>query len=1437
MKANAKKYSFGFKSLILVLAFALTVLCAPIDAFAALADSSKYTDYTFMTIGKTENEEVLKTTVTQGEKYEITNAYIGGDSRYAVGKVDVSSPIQIGEVSSQAINLTASTVTVKYSASLMEEHTTAVDDSTDITNKVVVTTENAKSYGWFRADNIGTYTITYSYQYKDESTGKTYTNSYDLRVESTLANASFDFTNNDKNFLPSIYDLSLAANGESYNDLHIPTPTVVDEDGEEIPATKVKYVKTLPADATGSYVVVTAKGGATNEPVTISGFRTYAPDETQTEEDLFIAGSTFASATQGAQDYTIKYAYYLNGQFVASTTKTTTVYAKADSYFENYTLDIKLASDFVDNGETGVENKLPAAIGITGKDTKPSAGVEVDTSYEVRAYYKAKLTDEWTAITKADYNTADETIVLDDNGTLANPTAFKPLKDGFYTFEWEVTDAYGKTAKIEKGVWVYEGPDGKGIVDEQKPTPVVYDAASESTADASDKLATRAVPNGVIVYAIGLEDNVSKAGDEKVELVRKVMTDESTTKLTIDSKYSKYNLVFNYRATSTSTNDAYLNLLTNNFNLRKQAGAIASDAAMVDWMLENDYRIAVDNSNAEEIARIFSAANKFVTAEQSTEIARLNAEYKAASEATEKESARKARAEYVKSVFESQAAIDAGFAYIDSDTTFGATTSDGGMGNGQYYIHYVAKDAAGNENYTSKAMYISTFVDAEAPTISFSTTLSNQYMPTSTITFNVPTASDNGIDTNMVVKTLYRFLDKNNDVVAIENGNVSVADVRTDIGDYMKDGKYVKDTYAAYIAAGKDAGYKDLTDADASSYSIKLAEGTSAARKLQILVYAYDDSGNVGIYAQTVEVLNVVDNSDPVLGSVETVSSEYMQDEEISIPTVTVRDDAVEYMDYEINVYYGEDREVVSFYGDYADRDSYTYSYSVTGAKFTAGMKGDYQAVVAVKDSKNNMIVTFSNFTVDSRTIISEPAMSDISFTDTTVQLDDYFFKAEDSSDRYIALPTPKINYQIADSITYEEYQALGAAEKANYEFVVKGVDANGAATNYSTTKGLKNSFKPTKVEDVTIVYTAKVEVYNPSKFEWVEVNPTTYEGGYYQSVTGAIKVSMLEDGTYVLDNGSTTISVTKNAEGKAVVNGSVVTAAPAGFEAIDFENLFTDFRAYTLKSSAYTIKVQDTKIYDGALKYDYETVIKRDDIKSEHGYDLVIKAIQAQDASEIDMTKSYVQLKWNLIDSSTSTTESSSKTWTGLAKDEVYNIKSTGGNEKDGTYTITYYIYDKAGNSTSKSYEIAVGDNVKPTVKIDDDFVATAYEVGTEITIDPSLIKASDASGVQAPVITLKNTTTGEDLTAELELVAGVYKIKLDKVGSYKLEVNVKDNVGNSAKTESFTFEVTAKSTDNTMTYKVVGTVLIVVSVVILAGVIVYFIVSKVKLDKELKK
>lgn len=76
----------------------------------------------------------------------------------------------------------------------------------------------------------------------------------------------------------------------------------------------------------------------------------------------------------------------------------------------------------------------------------------------------------------------------------------------------------------------------------------------------------------------------------------------------------------------------------------------------------------------------------------------------------------------------------------------------------------------------------------------------------------------------------------------------------------------------------------------------------------------------------------------------------------------------------------------------------------------------------------------------------------------------------------------------------------------------------------------------------------------------------------------------------------------------------------------------------------------------------------------------------------------------------------------------------------------------------------------------------------------------------------------------------------EITTVGNYTFSVTVSDETGNFT-TREFTFEVTESDVDSTLAYKVIGTVLIVISVLVLAGVIIYFIVSKVKLDKELKK
>lgn len=1363
MKVKRQNRTFLFKGFVLVMAFALAVLCAPIDAIVALASTTPYVDYTHMTIGKVVSEEVVKTSVTQGSTYEIVKGYIGGynagGTNFVVGKDET------GNLSS-GVELVASSVVVKYNASVLDETSSA-----DETGKVVLYADAENPYyGYFKADKLGTYTITYSYSYKIGT--KIYKNSYDMRVESKLADASINFA--DTSMFPSIYDLSLA--GEN-KDLSLPNPVVKTSDGKEI-TVDVRLDNSV---KTGDYVVVTARGGATNENITIS--------KTEDGNGLYIAGSEFTEkTTAGATDYVVKYAYYHEGNFVASTTKTTTVYAVSDPHYTNYKLEAKLASDWNDNGETGVENTLPKAIGITSKDTKPNGNETVDTSYSVKVFYKAKVSDAWKAITKEVYG---DVVTDDDNGTLVDATKFKPLNDGYYTFEYTVTDAYGNSTTIKQGVYTYDD-----VKDEQKPTPVIYDAAANSQEDASYKLQTKAVPNGVIVYAIGMEDNVSKSTDENVSLIRKIMTDETVTKVTIGKEYSKYNLVFNYRADS--SNSAAENLLANNYYLRKQYGTNpVTDADMLTWMKGHDYRIVVDNANYENIYNIF----KTVTGKESKEDA----------------------LEW----FKTAEALDAGFVYLDCDKTFGASTNDGGLGNGQYYIHYVAKDAAGNERDVSKSMYIDSYTDDEAPKITFATTLSGTYLPDTTISFDEPTASDNN-DRNMKVVTLYRYLDRSGNVITLEGADQTLKDVEEALTTENKK------TYSKYLTEGN---YNLLTkEEDATSLKIKLDQAN--ADSLQIVAYAFDDKGNAGVYAKTVKILNVTDNKAPVLDkdalNAQPTIPVYMQDDEVEIPEVSVLDDAIDFVDFDLKVYRGD--EVVSTYGAKAIKDKLNNKgagrFTVNGGKFTAGTAGEYKAVVTIKDSNENTVVTFFNFTVKGRTIISEPSLSDVSLSDQTIELDDYYF---DETKR-IELPVPTINYQIPNSVTYDVYSAMSTDDKNALTadtMVVRGVTEAGIADNYSTGRGTTPYFRPTKVEDVKIAYTATVEVYNRDKFEWVELNDDLTDGGYYTDKTNSVKVYANADGSYKVVGTDTVVVYKENGTVKYKTVDGTETTVPASLNSINFEEYFENLKVYTLKSSEYTIKVQDTKLYDGALRYDYQQSISADAIKAAEGYDLTIKALQAQDASGIDFDKSYVELRWSLANGG-----NSSKRWTGsdICNDMIYNIKSVDGNVKDGTYTIVYCVYDKAGNSTTKSYAIAVGDNVKPEVVVDDDFIGTSYTVGTaKVKLDLTKVHATDASGCEAATVTLKNTSTGK--TVEMTKISDdVYEISMDEVGSYTLTVEVKDKVGNTT-TKTFNYDVVAKSKDSKVTYQVVGTILIVVSVVLLAGVIVYFIVSKVKLDKELKK
>ena len=1425
---KTKNRSLFLRSMVLVVAFALAIVFFPVGQFLALAASMEhYVDYSYMTIGN--NVQEVETTVTRGAEYKITNAFVGGNKEYVVGRLEAEDTVTD---SLSTATIVSSDVKVSYNSYEYEE-TTSDADGEDLTNKVVAYVESddeyGNYYGYFVADRLGTYTITYSYQYTVDSSDKVYSNTYEMKVESQVASASIAFRENEEIFIPSIIDLNLVEKTEGkYQNLDLPRVDVTDEDGELIDDTKITYGTTK--TESGKCIVVSATSGSSGRTVTISSG----------DNGLYIDGSVFADPNFGAGEYTIRYSYYEEGNFISSVTKTTTVYAentadRTNGYYENYALARpELSTEWSDNGQTGIESTLPSAIGVTSTNTDP-ASEEVDVYYRVRVYYKATQSDRnYQVITQSEYG-AD---VVDAEGYLIDPTVFTPLNDGYYTFQYEIRDFYKNTATSSIGFYEFTN-----VEDQQAPTPIIYDASveldkGEEIKNETYKLASRSVPNSVVVYAIGIDDNVSTAED--AELVRRIMTDDTTVRLTIND-YDEWNLVFNYASTTSSA--AYENLLANNYLIRKQAGSIGSDAAMLEWLHGHGYLIAVDNKNYASIYEMFGSTLNFgegVTISSADEM--LN---------------------WLKNATEEQIS-GLGLAYFDVDSTFGSTGTDG-MGSGQYYIHYIARDAAGNESDVSRPMYIGSFQDNDKPELRFPTTLADSYLPTATITFDAPTASDT-YDSNMLIKTMYRYLDSSKNYIEVDDEDgypkttENLQDLWTDLGNATaNDQLNLRTTYEDFYTQN-GTGYIDLTDVDASTYTIDLSEVADSERvavKLQIITYVYDDKGNINVYGETINILNTNDNTPPAFSLIESSGemfvSEYEQGDEIELPTLTVKDDAVSFMDFEVNVYLinGETKTSVYSYDSYAERKILNSTgggtYTVYGGKFTAAWAGNYEASIVAKDSRNKTVVAFANYTVTGKTIIQPPVIS-TSLTSQTIELD-----GDSNYDPKVGieLPTPSVSYQIANSVTYDKY----VANPDDYEdvgYVVMGVNENGRATNYSTSFGQQGSFKPTKTGEYDLYYTVNMTVYNKDMFTYQEMgdyNPVTgeYEDGGFFVFTNSnnstnMNVTINNDGGFsIVGSGLAGSYTLRQTDGSAELLDSSNTPVDDlnnttlfnGMSIEDLATWFDELREYVLTSDVYTIIVNDN-VGPTIAAYEYPENISTENEDGSNST-ITIYAIQGSDASGLNIADSRVVLSWNLANG-----DSSSQTFNGLNEDRDYTLRTSNGNILDGTYTVTYTVYDNNGNSSTSTYTIAVGDNIKPTLTFPDDFMEDSYTVGSQLRIDTSKITASDVgSGIPAGeqfVLTLTNTSTNKEIEWK-ENDGVIYVADLDEVGSYRLTIEIKDAVGNVSDADPFDFEVTARSTDPTRTYQIIGTILIVISVLVLVGVIIYFIVSKVKLDKELKK
>ena len=360
---------------------------------------------------------------------------------------------------------------------------------------------------------------------------------------------------------------------------------------------------------------------------------------------------------------------------------------------------------------------------------------------------------------------------------------------------------------------------------------------------------------------------------------------------------------------------------------------------------------------------------------------------------------------------------------------------------------------------------------------------------------------------------------KNNTELSSEHGRVTL--VRS----------YITVTY------GSSSGTSNVSPATIAVTPIEGGYGTFVASKQgsYTITYSYeytiDDKTYYNYYDMTVtsslsEInVNLEDNTDnypPQFRSIdinnETSQEVYEQYADIELPTITVTDDLVNYMNYKINVYHinkdGTRTTISSPLNSLSSFSASDFSYTVYGGTFTAPFAGDYSVATEIKDSANNTIVVFSHYTVDNRMIVQDPVIKS-TLESQTVELDD---------NPVISIPTPTVDYSIDNSLDYESYSAHNYDTEPDY--VVLGVDADGNATDYTVSNNLQNSYIPTR-EDVgrmiDIYYNVTLRVYAPSEFTYHEgtyeefLNDNEFGTNYFTLRDGdsTVKIKTVDENSY----------------------------------------------------------------------------------------------------------------------------------------------------------------------------------------------------------------------------------------------------------------------------------------------------------------------------------
>ncbi len=467
-----------------------------------------------------------------------------------------------------------------------------------------------------------------------------------------------------------------------------------------------------------------------------------------------------------------------------------------------------------------------------------------------------------------------------------------------------------------------------------------------------------------------------------------------------------------------------------------------------------------------------------------------------------------------------------------------------------------------------------------------------------------------------------------------------------------------------------------------------------------------------------------------------------------------------------------------------------------------------------------------------------------LDITDTTlpslVGTPEDYDDMNDINDQFseIALPTmtftdDKVDYLSVVIKVYDKDGKSVAVSGKKLEKVTGGLKVSGAKFKASKSGNYRVSYVVTDIAGNTFLYTFKTN----------EVRAT---------VAPTIVKPIFDDSVQTLELGeSLTLPIPsiKNGDGEEVNDPDYtveVVSAEGEYEPIilgKFRPLTTGKYViqYTVrdgsletKSALYTIDVVNTLAPTIANEFkEFEKLEKNASMS------IPRVNVSTNGVNDVDWSKSKIEVLYN---GSVYKTLELDKTYdTQDAENEAYNYTF----RRDGTYTIKYTVVDTVGNTATKSFAVKVGDTEKPTLELDSSIDFSDRKTGSILVIDPAKITVKDNVDTGINLfddlkIVVKNTTTGEEISNKFTNSTRVegYEYNLSEVGTYQVTFTLTDEAGN-VTTLVKEFAVTAEGADKEFPTEVVGIILLVLAILILGGVVAYFIITrkKVKSPEQIKK